>query len=69
MKLWIVDFDEAHPIYDGMPVVIRSREEPTTKDAERLIHTNGSMGTVYINSIKPTSEIEIRYKGYPLLGD
>lgn len=68
IKLWLIDFDEAHPSINK-DVVMQCDREPNDEEAEFAVHaTNMTMGTVYINSITETSESEMRGKKYILVG-
>jgi hypothetical protein len=67
-RLWLIDFDEAHP---NVPhdVVMQCDHEPTEAQAESAVHaTHWTMGTVWISSITETSESEMRGKEYILVG-
>lgn len=69
LKLWLVDYHEAHPVacFVGKPTVIQKSKKPTEEEAEMTIHRHGTLGAIWIDSIQETSEKELRYKDYRLL--
>lgn len=68
MKLWLIDFDEAHPIIEHH-VVMQCDREPTKEEASRaILSLRMSFAAIYINKITQTSESEMRGKKYYLIG-
>lgn len=69
IRLWLIDFDEAHPCVEK-PVVMQCDHEPTEEMAQNAIYEHRiTSGAVYINLITETSEREMRGKDYYIVGE
>jgi len=70
MKLWLIEYDATCSISKYEPVVVmQCDKEPTKLQAENAVHSAFyAGGAVYIESIKETSESEMRGKEYTLVG-